>query len=259
MPPYKYITVANEGPLTIVTINRPDARNALNADSHRELTHAFDAFGADPGQFVAIVTGAGDKAFCAGHDLKQDPEGEGGYRPPKGFGGLAERFDLDKPLIAAVNGGAFGGGFEIALSCDIIVASDHARFALSEPRVGLAALGSGIFRLPRQIGLKRAMDMMLTARAVSAAEGLEFGFVNQVVSGSPMPAAREWAARILECSPMSIRATKGAATRLANAPLDVAMREQWNDPAVRAMLASEDTREGPLAFAEKRAPVWKGR
>jgi enoyl-CoA hydratase/carnithine racemase len=256
---YQHVEVSREGPLTIVTINRPDSRNALNAEAHDELEAIFNAFAADDEQWVAIVTGAGDKAFCAGHDLKQQASGGGLTNPPTGFAGLTSRFDLNKPVIAAVNGVAMGGGFELALACDIIVASENAVFALPEPLVGIAALGGGFFRLPREIGLKRAMDLLLTGRRVSAAEGLELGFVNEVASGDVLEAAKGWAAKMLACSPMSIRATKEAVMKGLAEPLEKTVFEQWSYPAVEAMLASEDYVEGPVAFTEKRAPAWKGR
>lgn len=256
---YQYISVAREGALTLVTINRPQAYNALNAQAHEELAEAFDAFGADDSQWVAILTGAGGKAFCAGHDLKQQAAGGGLVTPPSGFGGLTARFDLNKPLIAAVDGVAMGGGFELALACDILLATPASVFALPEPKVGLAALAGGIQRLPREIGLKRAMGMMLTGRRVAAQEGYELGFVTQVVEGDILDAARRWAAEILAASPMSVRATKEAALRGLDTPLAQALTEEWDYPAMKAMLASQDAVEGPAAFAEKRVPVWKGR
>src|ERR1700742_2459132 len=188
---YEFITVAREGPVTTVTLNRPEVMNALHSPAHFELHEAFDAFAADPDQWVAIVTGAGDRAFSAGNDLKHQAGGGEMRSPPSGFAGLTSRFDLTKPLIAAVNGVAMGGGFEIALACDLIIASDKAVFALPEPRVGLAALAGGLHRLPRAIGLKRAMSMILTGRRVSAKEGMELGFVNEVTApGELMPAAK---------------------------------------------------------------------
>ena len=258
---YEFIRVDREGPVTIFTLNRPEVMNALHSPAHFELHEAFDAFAADPDQWVGVVTGAGDRAFSAGNDLKHQAGGGKMGSPPSGFAGLTSRFDLTKPLIAAVNGVAMGGGFEIALACDLIIASEKATFALPEPRVGLAALAGGLHRLPRQIGLKQAMGMILTARRVSAAEGKELGFVNEVVPpGELMAAARRWAAQIIECSPMSIRASKEAINKgLEAATLEQAIAEQMRYPAVAALLRSEDFVEGPLAFAQKRAPNWRGR
>src|SRR5579883_2438119 len=177
----KFSKVERKGPITIVTLSRPEVYNALHIDAHFELNKVFDDLSSDPEQWVAIVTGAGDKAFCAGNDLKWQAAGGKRGWDKGGFAGLTSRFDCDKPIIAAVNGVAMGGGFEIALACDLIIASENATFALPEPRVGLAALAGGLHRLPRQIGLKRAMGMILTARHVPAREGLELGFVNEVV------------------------------------------------------------------------------
>lgn len=258
---YEFIKVDREGPITIFTLNRPDVMNALHSPAHFELHEAFDAFAADPEQWVGIVTGAGERAFSAGNDLKHQAGGGKMGSPPSGFAGLTSRYDLDKPLIAAVNGVAMGGGFEIALACDIILAADTATFALPEPKVGLAALAGGLHRLPRQIGLKRAMGMILTARRVSAAEGESLGFVNAVVPAAGlMDEARRWAKMICECSPMSIRASKQAVMKGLDEPtLEAAISGQGKFPAVAALFRSEDLIEGPRAFAEKRAPQWKGR
>ena len=258
---YEFISVERDGPVTVVTLNRPDVMNALHSPAHHELHAAFDAFAADPDQWVAIVTGAGERAFSAGNDLKHQATGGGMGLPPSGFAGLTERFDLTKPLIAAVNGVAMGGGFEIALACDLIIAAETATFALPEPRVGLAALAGGLHRLPRQIGEKQAMGMILTGRRVSAAEGRELGFVNEVVPAADlMTAARRWAAQICELSPMSIRASKEAVFKgLDEVSLAAAMAAQMRYPAISAMLRSEDFKEGPMAFAQKRPPQWKGR
>src|ERR1700743_2446562 len=247
-------------PITIVTLARPEVYNALHIDAHFELNKVFDDFCADPEQWVAIVTGAGDKAFCAGNELKW--KGAGGKRGgDKGaFAGLTTRFDCDKPIIAAVNGVAMGGGFEVALACDLIIASENATFALPEPRVGLAGLAGGLQRLPRQIGLKRAMGMMLTARHVSAKEGLELGFVNEVVpKGEALTAAERWAETICKTSPMSTRASKQAIQKGMEVSLEQAMTEQRESPAVKAMAASQDYIEGPKAFSEKRPPRWLGK
>lgn len=256
---YSFITVERDERLTIVTINRPEAHNALNAEAHEELAAAFDAFAKDPDQWVAIITGAGEKAFCAGHDLKQQASGGGMNTPSTGFAGLTSRFDMNKPVIAAVNGVAMGGGFEIALACDVIVASTRAVFALPEPRVGLAALAGGLQRLPRVVGLKHAMGMMLTGRRVGAEEGHRLGFVNEVAEGDVLESARRWAMEILACSPMSVRATKQAVLRGLDVPVEAALVDEWSYDAMKAMLASQDAVEGPAAFAEKRAPAWTGR
>ncbi|MCA3734191.1 MAG: enoyl-CoA hydratase/isomerase family protein [Phenylobacterium sp.] len=258
---YEHIRVDREGHVTIITLNRPDVMNALHSPAHFEMHEVLDAFAADPDQWVGIITGAGDRAFSAGNDLKHQATGGEMRIPPTGFAGLTSRFDLNKPLIAAVNGVAMGGGFEIALACDIIVASEAAVFALPEPRVGLAALAGGLHRLPRAIGVKRAMGMILTGRRVSAAEGEALGFVNEVVpAGELMAAARRWAAQIAELSPMSIRASKEAVFKGLDEPtLEAAIRGQNRYPAVSALFTSEDFVEGPMAFSQKRAPNWKGR
>ena len=257
---YQYIRVDRDGPVTTFTLNRPEVMNALHSDAHFELDEAFNAFAADNSQWVGIVTGAGERAFSAGNDLKHQATGGKMGSPPSGFAGLTSRFDLTKPLIAAVNGVAMGGGFEIALACDLIIASENAVFALPEPKVGLAALAGGLHRLPRQIGLKRAMGMILTARRVSAAEGKELGFVNEVVApGDLLAAARRWADLIAECSPMSIRASKAAVMNGLDEPtLKDAIAGQNRYPAVAALFRSKDFVEGPLAFSQKRAPAWVG-
>jgi enoyl-CoA hydratase/carnithine racemase len=261
----QYSKTQIDGRLLIVTMNRPEVYNALHPMANQELSDVFDEFAANPELWVAIVTGAGDKAFSAGNDLKYHAElraktGQRPQMPAKGFAGLTRRYDLDKPIIAAVNGIAMGGGFEIALAADIIIASDRAKFALPEPRVGLAAGAGGMQRLSRQIPLKKAMGMMLTGRHVSAQEGFELGFVTAVVAHAElMDEARRWAGQILECSPMSIRATKQVVMRSLDVPALETASHNPHHPAFVAMTQSEDTIEGPRAFAEKRKPNWQGR
>ncbi len=254
----EFSTTDTDGHLLIVTINRPEVLNALHPAANRELAGVFDDFQADPDLWVAIVTGAG-RAFSAGNDLKyQAMGGDMSGQPKSGFAGLTSRYDLYKPVIAAVNGVAMGGGFEIALACDFIVAAESAVFALPEPRVGLAALAGGLHRLPRAIGVKRAMSMILTGRRVDAAEGKELGFVADVVADDQLIGeAKRWAGMVLECSPMSIRASKQAVYEgLEQAGIQGAMAQRYQ--AIHDMFTSEDFVEGPLAFAEKRPPKWTG-
>jgi crotonobetainyl-CoA hydratase len=255
----EFCTAERDGRVLTVTLNRPELLNALHPPAHLELERIWNEFEGDPALWVAVVTGAGERAFCAGNDLKYQAAGGRVAMPPSGFGGITARYDMVKPVIAAVNGVAMGGGFEIALACDLIVASERAVFALPEPRVGLAALAGGIHRLPRQIGLKNAMGMLLTGRRVSAEEGLRLGFVNEVVPpGELAAAARRWADAICECAPLSVRASKEAALRGLDAgSLREAVEGRYEQMV--AMVKSEDFVEGPRAFAEKRRPAWKGR
>jgi len=256
---YQYCLVEDAGPLRVVTLNRPEVLNALHADANDELAGIWDEFAARDGLWVGIITGAGERAFSAGNDLKVQATGKRRPNGPRGFAGLSHRFDLDKPMIAAVNGVAMGGGFETALACDIIVAAENAVFALPEPRVGLIAGAGGVHRLPRTIPMKQAMGMILTGRRVSAREGFELGFVTEVVpQGQALQAAKRWAGMILECSPKAVRASKQAAYRGLDEPsLEQAMRTIY--PAQQENLESLDYLEGPRAFADKRKPVWQNK
>ncbi len=257
----EFCRAETDGRILTVTIDRPDRMNALHPAANQELAEVFDGFAADPDLWVAIITGAGDRAFSAGNDLKFQASvgGSAIKTPASGFAGLTSRFDNWKPVIAAVNGVAMGGGFEIALACDLIIASETAVFALPEPRVGLAALAGGVHRLPRQIGLKNAMGMLLTGRRVSAAEGHRLGFVNEVVApGELMKAARRWADQIVECAPLSVRGSKQAAMQgLEAGGVEAAIAGRYDQ--LSAMVRSQDFVEGPRAFAEKRPPKWTGK
>ena len=257
---YEFLTTSIEGHVLTVTINRPEVMNALHPPSQLEFHEVWNEFHGDENLWVGIITGAGERAFSAGNDLKYQAAGGGmAAIPESGFAGLTSRFNLTKPVIAAVNGVAMGGGMEIALACDLIIASDNAKFALPEPKVGLAALAGGMQRLPRQIGMKNAMGMMLTGRHVEALEAKELGIVNQVVPLTELiTTANGWAKQIEACSPMSIRATKQVAyDSLSEANLEKSMSGHY--PAVADLFKSEDFIEGPVAFAEKRPPNWKGK
>lgn len=255
-----------KGHVVTVTITRPEVMNALHAPGSMELHEAWNQFAADDDAWVGVLTGEGDRAFSAGNDLKYTAEMSRLPReqrpnlslPPTGFGGLTSRYDLFKPLIARVNGFALGGGFEMALSCDIIVAADHAEVGLPEPRRGLIAGAMGVHRLPRQIPLKQAMGFMLTGRHISASRAYELGVVNEVVPLADLDAAVDaWVEDIVRCAPLSVRATKEAAMRGLALPLPEAGAERYEWEMRRR--ASEDAIEGPRAFAEKRAPNWQGK
>ena len=254
----EFCIVEKDDHIMTVRLNRPDRLNALHPPGNAELGEVFDDFAADDDMWVAIITGEG-RGFSAGNDLRYQAEGGERVPTPQGFGGLTSRFDMNKPVIAAVNGVAMGGGFEIALACDIIIASDKATFALPEPKVGLAALAGGLNRLPRQIGSKRALGMILTGRHVPAEEGEHLGFVNAVVPHDQlMEEARNWANQIKACSPLSIRASKDVVYKsLDMASLEDSMTAKYD--SVQAMVKSEDFIEGPRAFAEKREPNWQGK
>ena len=254
----EHCTVETADHIMTVTINRPERLNALHPPANAELGRVFDDFAADDELWVAIITGAG-RAFSAGNDLRYQAEGGTRVATPRGFGGLTSRFDLLKPVIAAVNGVAMGGGFEIALACDLIIASDKAVFALPEPKVGLAALAGGLQRLPRQIGSKRALGMILTGRHVGPQEGYDLGFVNEVVPHDELMArTRAWATQMLACSPVSLRTSKDVVYRgLDTSSLQESMQADYE--TVRQLVKSDDFIEGPKAFSEKRAPNWTGR
>ena len=260
MHQYRFIrTEVSEQILTVV-IDRPEVLNALHRAGHGKLEQAFDAFAADPTQRVAIITGSGERSFCTGSDLKvksqraYDPD----ESPRTGFAGLAKRFDLNKPVIGAINGFAFGRGLEIVLACDLVIAAEHASFGFPEPRVGHAALSGGVQRLVRQIPFRQAMQILLTCEPIGAARALELGLINEVVPASALMArAQALARQIVRAAPLAIEATKAVALATMSGSLERCIVDH-HQASVR-MLLSEDAAEGAKAFAEKRAPQWRGR
>ncbi|MDE2405245.1 MAG: enoyl-CoA hydratase/isomerase family protein [Sphingomonadales bacterium] len=257
------VLVSRDGAVTTVTLNRPEALNAITPTMHEALEDAFNRFAADDSQQVCIVTGAGERAFCAGSDVKGAAAAGGlpsGY-PAHGYAGLIERFDCPKPFIAAVNGLALGGGFELALACDLIVATEAASFGLPEPLIGAIAIGGGLHRLARQLPLKQAMALILTSRRLPAREALALGLVNQLVpTAADLPqAVAAWCADILKGAPAAVRASKATTLRGLDEPgVAAAMAGQAGYPEFDAWWRSEDLKEGLRAFAEKRPPRWSG-
>ena len=244
-----------------ITIDRPKA-NAIDSATSREMGQAFAAFRDDPELVVAIITGAGDRFFSAGWDMKAAVAGDSEEWGPGGFAGLTEMFDLDKPVIAAVNGYAAGGGFELALACDLIVASSTSSFFLPEVRLGFVADAGGIFRLPKRLPRALAMELLLTGRRMPAEEAARWGLVNRVtLPADVMTTARELAREIAAAAPLAVRATKA----IVNATAELSEQRGYDAirsgrvPAYQRALDSEDAQEGPRAFAEGRDPTWRGR
>src|SRR5256714_14276404 len=227
---YQYTIYEKKGHIAYITINRPQVMNALHYGANVELNEIFNDFKQDDASWVAILTGAGERAFSAGNDLKATAEatarGEQSIGKGLPFGGITRDFVCHKPIIAAVNGFAVGGGFEIALACDIGIAAEHARFGLPEPRVGLIAGAGGVHRLPQQIPLKQAMGLLLTGKQISAQEAYRLGLINEVVAGSELMATGERLANeILECCPLSVRLTKEAGLAGLDLPVGEAVRQ----------------------------------
>jgi len=261
---YELIQVEKKDRVTLLTINRPEVMNAISPPTTVEMDRAISEYRDDPEQWVCIITGAGEKAFSAGNDLKYTAKHGMGelmevmQNVKSGFAGITTRDDLFKPVIAAVNGLAMGGGFEIALASDIVIASDNATFSFPEPRVGLMADAGGVHRLPRQIPYHVAMDLLLTSRRITAAEALSYGLISRVVPQADMMAeAEKVASEIMQGAPLSIQATKQSAVKGLEMPLQEALMQR--QPKVLEMYGSSDLIEGPRAFAEKRKPEWKGK
>lgn len=252
------IRVAVINHIMTIIMDRPDVLNALDPSSHHQLGEALDRFAAADDLRVAIITGAGDRAFCVGSDLKVRSEMGGDDMPPSGFGGMAERFGLLKPVIAAVNGHAIGGGLELVLACDMAISVPHAKFGLPEVKVGLAAAG-GLHRLARQLPLKHAMEIALGGNLFDAAQAKEYGLINRVVAAEDLSSTvAKLAEGLLDCAPMSLRATKQMMIEgLSQPSLDAAFGAEYR--AYNAMLTSEDAKEGSEAFLERRKPDWKNR
>ena len=261
MGKYEFAKRETKDKILIVTINRPEVYNAVHPPLSRELDEIWNDFLKDPDVWVAILTGAGEKAFSAGNDLKYSAQAAQ-YRvnqPASGFAGLTNRFDRTKPIIAAVNGFAMGGGMETALSCDIIIASENAKFALPEVKVGFFAAAGGVQRLSRQIGKKAAVEIMLTGRSVGAEEALALGIVNEVVSQEKLlEKAIEKAALISSNCPSSVKASMEALNHMDQLEeIPIALEKSYE--IIDVLRNTEDHKEGVAAFVEKRAPNWKNK
>ncbi|TDE35661.1 crotonase/enoyl-CoA hydratase family protein [Antarcticimicrobium sediminis] len=242
--------------VALLTINRPEARNAATLALSEAMVEAIDRIDADPGIRAIVLTGAGGH-FCAGMDLKGFLRGELPKIPGRGFAGMTEA-PPKTPIIAAVEGYALGGGFELALACDMIVAADTARFGLPEVKRGLVARAGGLLRLPRQMPQRIAMELLMTGRMLPPDEALRLGLINRVVpEGGALEAARALAAEIAANGPLAVAAVKEVVMRQQDWPAAEGFTRQaeFTDP----IFASDDAKEGALAFAEKRAPHWTGR
>jgi enoyl-CoA hydratase/carnithine racemase len=254
----EFCKVEDRGWLAIVTLDRMARKNALHPAAHHELERVFDELETRKGLRCIILTGAGE-SFCAGYDLKDNLETGVMEIAAKGFGGLTSRTNYKIPLIAAVNGAAFGGGFEMVLACDLVIASTAARFALPEAKVGWSPLAGGLQRLPRIIGLTRALGLVLTGRVVAAAEGERIGFINCVVEPDYLlTTAIAWAQMIADGAPLAIACNRDVAKASIDMGSLAAALDVSHYASVAPMLESEDALEGKRAFAEKRRPNWHG-
>jgi len=255
--------VERRGNVALITINRPEARNAVNGAVSNAVGSALQEAQRDPDVWAVVITGAGDKSFCAGADLKAISRGEDLFHaehPEWGFAGYVHQF-IDKPTIAAVNGTALGGGSELALASDLVVAGQSATFGLPEVKRGLIAGAGGVFRIVEQLPRKVALELVFTGEPITADEALRWGLINQVVpDGTVVEAALALAERITVNAPLSVQASKRVAYA-ADDGVIAAEEPKWERTAREfgELLKSEDAKEGPLAFAEKRQPVWKAR
>lgn len=250
-----------EDGVLIVALDRPKA-NAIDVATSHALYAAFNRLQEDPALRVAVLTGAGDRFFSAGWDLKAAAAGESieADHGPGGFAGLTRLFGLRKPIIAAVNGLAFGGGFELALASDLIVAAEHAEFALTEVTLGMIPGSGGVLRLPRKLPSAVATEMLLTGRRMSATEAHQWGLVNRVVASSELlDVAMQMARGICSSAPLAVAAVKEISEATMSLGIEEAYRRSLDSSSYRALLSSEDAKEGPRAFVEKRAPQWQGR
>ena len=254
------------GRVAYITLDRPHVLNAMDVPMHEELRRVWDDFEQDDELWLGVLTGAGDRAFSVGQDLKELVERTRAGVPPTSFGScggpgwprLTERFGMRKPIIARVNGYAFGGGFELALACDIIVAAEQASFALPEATLGLIPGAGGLFRLTRQLPFKVATGYLMTGRRLDARRAYELGLVNEVASAAELDSCVErWVKDILRCAPLSVRAVKQVCLESIHLSLHDAFHARYE--AEEARRKSDDCREGPLAFVEKRPPNWSAR
>jgi crotonobetainyl-CoA hydratase len=257
------VLAERRGNAMVITINRPDARNAVNGAVSIGVGDALEEAQHDPDVRAVVITGAGDKSFCAGADLKAISRRENLYHPDHpewGFAGYVHHF-IDKPTIAAVNGTALGGGTELALASDLVVAAERAQFGLPEVKRGLIAAAGGVFRIVEQLPRKVAMELLLTGEPITASDAWEWGLINQVVKeGSVVDAALALAARVTVNAPLSVQASKRIAYGVDEGVVtadEAGWERTMNE--MRSLIRSEDATEGPLAFAEKREPVWKAR
>lgn len=244
-----------------VTLNRPERLNAVDAATERELESIWQEIERRDDVSCVVLTGSGQKAFCTGADLKGVEKSGLDYwaeERSNGFGGLAFRRSLDVPVIARVNGYALGGGFEMVLGCDIVIAAERAKFGLPEARVGRMPLDGGMVLLQRKIPFNRAMAVLMTGKQFSAGEMFDFGIVNEIVPAEGLDEAVDrWTAEIIACAPLSLRAIKQTVNRTGH--LSPVEAQALRTPALVRALQSEDAKEGVAAFQQKRLPVWQGR